>query len=74
MKFLGITDEFQGLLVKRRSEPMPSLLTFAPGILPFTQSTETSLRHPGCARFPTLLDWHRPAPHPLNSEKNQFSV
>jgi hypothetical protein len=73
-KFLGLTDELQGLVVKRRGEPMPSRRTFAPGILPFTHSTETSLRHPGCARFPTPLDWHGPAPHPFSSEKNQFSV
>ena len=32
--------------------PMPSRRTLAAGILPFTRSWETALRHPGCARFP----------------------
>jgi len=53
---------FTGHLNLRRSRgsglPVPSRRTFAPGILPFTHSKETSLRHPGFARFPTPLDWH----------------
>jgi hypothetical protein len=47
--------------------PMPSRRTFTPGILPCAHSKETALRHPGCARFPTPLDWHGQALRPLGS-------
>jgi hypothetical protein len=39
--------------------------TLTTGILPFARSEKTSLRHPGCARFSTPLDWH--GPHPSQS-------
>jgi hypothetical protein len=71
-KFLGLTDELQGLVVKRRGEPMPSRRTFAADILSFTHSLETSLRHPGCAQSPTPLDWHGLAPHPNHSARSLF--
>jgi NAD(P)-dependent dehydrogenase (short-subunit alcohol dehydrogenase family) len=35
------------------------------GILPSALSKETSLRHRGSARFPTPLDWHGQALHPM---------
>jgi hypothetical protein len=56
--FLWVTLERTGL-------PMPSRRTFASGILPSALSKETSLRHPGYARFPTPLDWHRQALKPI---------
>jgi len=39
-------------LAQARGEPVPSRRTLASGILPSARSWETSLRHPGCARFP----------------------
>jgi hypothetical protein len=49
---------------------MPSRRTFAPAILAFTHSTETSLRHPGYAQFPTPLDWHGQRPSSFFAKKN----
>ena len=43
---------------------MPFRRTFAPVILTFTHSTETSLRHPGSVQFPTPLNWHGKRPSP----------
>jgi len=52
--------------------PMPFRRTFASAILAFTHSTETSLRLPGCAQFPTPLDWHGQHPSPIfHPEKNR---
>ena len=61
-KYIWIDEAFAA-----QGGPMPSRGTFAPDILSFTHSTETSRRHPGCVQFPTPLDWHGPAPHPLPS-------
>ena len=47
--------------------PMPSSRTFAAAIQAFAHSKETVLRHPGCARFPTPLDWHG-QPRPDNPD------
>ena len=56
--------------------PMPFRRTFAPVILTFTHSTETSLRHPGSVRFPTPLNWHgqRPLPIKFSEEPVMVSV
>ena len=61
-KYIWIDEAFAA-----QGGPMPSRRTFAPDILSFTHSTETSRRHPGCAQFPTLRDWHGPASRPLPS-------
>jgi len=39
-------------LAQARGGPVPSRRTLSTGILPSARSWETSLHHPGCARFP----------------------
>jgi len=52
------------------SKPDFSRRTFTPAILGFSHSTETLLRHPGCAQYPGLPDGHGPPLTPVNSEEN----
>jgi len=53
----------RALRAHARGKPMPARRTLAFGILPSARSMETSLRHPGCARFPTppRLAWAYPS-------------
>jgi len=55
---------------------MPFRRTFAPVILTFTHSTETSLLHPGSVQFPTPLNWHghRPSPKVFRRSRLKDSI